>query len=115
MDGVSFTVERGTTTAVVGPSGAGKSTLLALIARFHEVDSGHIRVNGHEVRDYEPAVLMGQLGIVFQNVYLFEASLRDNVRLGHPQATEEQIRPCPAQRRADPAAGRGHRRAGHRQ
>ncbi|WP_431898467.1 ABC transporter ATP-binding protein [Nonomuraea sp. bgisy101] len=92
IDGVSFTVERGTTTAVVGPSGAGKSTLLALIARFHEVDSGSIRVDGHDVRDFDPAALMGRLGIVFQDVYLFEASLRDNVRLGDPRATDEQVR-----------------------
>ncbi|MFE3449864.1 ABC transporter ATP-binding protein [Nonomuraea sp. NPDC059194] len=90
--GVSFTVERGTTTAVVGPSGVGKSTLLALIARFHELDSGSIRVAGHDVRSYDPATLMSLLGIVFQDVYLFDASLYDNIRLGHPEATDEQIR-----------------------
>ncbi|MFI6906560.1 ABC transporter ATP-binding protein [Nonomuraea sp. NPDC050394] len=92
IDGVSFTVERGTTTAVVGPSGAGKSTLLALIARFHDVAAGAVHVRGHDVRHYDPAVLMGQLGIVFQDVYLFDASLYDNVRLGNPAATEDEIR-----------------------
>ncbi|MEV4173201.1 ABC transporter ATP-binding protein [Nonomuraea sp. NPDC049709] len=101
IDGVSFTVERGTTTAVVGPSGAGKSTLLALIARFHEVDAGAIRVGGHDVRDYDPAALMAQLGIVFQDVYLFEASLLDNVRLGHARAGDEQVRAAASAARLD--------------
>jgi ATP-binding cassette subfamily B protein IrtB len=106
IDGVSFTVARGTTTAVVGPSGAGKSTLLALIARFHEVDSGSVLVDGHEVRDYDPAVLMGRLGIVFQDVYLFEASLLDNVRLGRPQATDAQIRAAASAARLDELVAR---------
>jgi len=92
VDGVSFTVRHGTTTAVVGPSGAGKSTLLALVARFHEADAGSVRVFGRDVRDYDPADLMRQLGIVFQHPYLFEASLLDNVRLGAPDATEEEVR-----------------------
>lgn len=99
--GVSFTVERGTTTAVVGPSGAGKSTLLALIARFHEVSEGSIHVAGHDVRAYDPAVLMGQLGIVFQDVYLFDASLYDNIRLGSPDATSEEIKRAAANAQLD--------------
>ncbi|NUP76627.1 MAG: ABC transporter ATP-binding protein [Nonomuraea sp.] len=101
IDGVSFTVERGTTTAVVGPSGAGKSTLLALIARFHEADSGAVLVDGHDVRDHDPAALMTRLGIVFQDVYLFEATLRDNVRLGRPDATGEQLRAAASAARLD--------------
>ncbi|MEV6971648.1 ABC transporter ATP-binding protein [Hamadaea sp. NPDC051192] len=91
VDRVSFIVPRGTTTAIVGPSGAGKSTLLALMARFHEVGSGSVRVCGQDVRDYDPSVLMGQLSVVFQDVYLFEASLRDNVRLGAPGAGDERL------------------------
>ncbi len=89
--GVSFTVRQGTTTAIVGPSGAGKTTLLSLIARFHEASAGTVSVAGNDVRDYDPAVLMGRLGIVFQDVYLFEATLADNVRLGNPHATGEQF------------------------
>ncbi|MFG1947190.1 ABC transporter ATP-binding protein [Nonomuraea sp. NPDC048826] len=92
LSGVSFTVARGTTTAVVGASGAGKSTLLALIARFHEVDGGGVHVAGHDVRSYDPPALMRQLGIVFQDVYLFDASLWDNIRLGNPGAGDEEIR-----------------------
>ncbi|MFI6297567.1 ABC transporter ATP-binding protein [Nonomuraea sp. NPDC050790] len=91
LGGVSFTLERGTTTAVVGPSGAGKSTLLSLIARFHDVGSGSVHVHGHDVRHYDPAVLMGQLGIVFQDVYLFDANLHDNVRLGNPAASDQEV------------------------
>ncbi|WP_144122423.1 ABC transporter ATP-binding protein [Catellatospora sichuanensis] len=106
IDGVSFTVHAGTTTAVVGPSGAGKSTLLALIARFHETDAGSVRVFGHDVRDYDPAALMRQLGIVFQHPYLFEASLLDNVRLGAPDATDEQVRAAATAAQLDEVVGR---------
>ncbi|NRQ39486.1 ABC transporter ATP-binding protein [Nonomuraea sp. NN258] len=101
LDGVSFTVERGTTTAVVGPSGAGKSTLLSLIARFHEVDAGAVLVGGHDVRGYDPAVLMARLGIVFQDVYLFESSLRENVLLGDPGADDERFRAAAGAARLD--------------
>lgn len=101
LDGVDLSVAPGTTTAIVGPSGAGKSTLLALIARFHEVDSGEVRVAGHDVRDWDPTALMARLGIVFQDVYLFEASLRDNVRLGDPRAGEDRLAAVAAAARLD--------------
>ncbi|MFI6505146.1 ABC transporter ATP-binding protein [Nonomuraea typhae] len=106
LDGVSFTVDRGTTTAVVGPSGAGKSTLLSLIARFHEVASGAVEVSGHDVRAYDPAVLMGRLGIVFQDVYLFDATLYDNVRLGNPGASDEQVRAAASAAQLDEVVSR---------
>ncbi|WP_219508458.1 ABC transporter ATP-binding protein [Nonomuraea ceibae] len=101
LAGVSFTVERGTTTAIVGPSGAGKSTLLALVARFHEAREGSVLVAGHDVRRYDPAALMGGLGIVFQDVYLFDASLYDNVRLGDPDAPDERVREAASAARLD--------------
>ncbi|MEV0589524.1 ATP-binding cassette domain-containing protein [Nonomuraea sp. NPDC050310] len=92
LAGVSFTVPRGSTTAVVGPSGSGKSTLLALIGRFHEVGGGAILVDGLDVRAHDPAALLGRLGIVFQDVYLFDATLEENIRLGNPEATDEEVR-----------------------
>ncbi|GAA4084137.1 ABC transporter ATP-binding protein [Nonomuraea soli] len=91
LSGVSLTVARGTTTAIVGPSGSGKSTLLSLVARFHEVSGGSVLVAGHDVRDYDPGALMARLGIVFQDVYLFDATLRENVLLGDPGAGDDRL------------------------
>lgn len=88
---VSFTVEAGTTTAVVGPSGAGKSTLLRLAARFHDVDSGRVTVSGQDVRSQPAETLLGQLSLVFQNVYLFNRSVLENIRAGRPDATDAEV------------------------
>ncbi|MEP7453622.1 ABC transporter ATP-binding protein [Phyllobacterium sp. SB3] len=92
LEDISFAVEAGTTTAIIGPSGAGKSTILSLVARFHEVDAGEVCVCGQDVRDYLPGTLMEQLAIVFQNVQLFEGSIADNIRIAHPDASDEQVR-----------------------
>ncbi|WP_449064262.1 ABC transporter ATP-binding protein [Planomonospora algeriensis] len=89
---VGFTVEPNTMTALVGPSGSGKTTITRLIARFHDPDAGVVRVAGHDVRDYRPEELMGLLSIVFQDVYLFEGTVEDNIRLGRPSATDEEVR-----------------------
>ncbi|MGW6497524.1 ABC transporter ATP-binding protein [Nonomuraea angiospora] len=89
---VSFTVAPRTVTALVGPSGSGKTTLTRLIARFWDVSAGSVRVCGNDVRDYSPEDLMAQLSIVFQDVYLFEGTLEDNIRLGRPDATDEEVR-----------------------
>ncbi|MEW1843713.1 ATP-binding cassette domain-containing protein, partial [Nonomuraea angiospora] len=89
---VSFTVTPRTVTALVGPSGSGKTTLTRLIARFWDASAGSVRVCGNDVRDYSPEDLMAQLSIVFQDVYLFEGTLEDNIRLGRPDATDEEVR-----------------------
>ncbi|WP_327092119.1 ABC transporter ATP-binding protein/permease [Nonomuraea sp. NBC_01738] len=104
--GVSVTVARGTTTAIVGASGAGKSTLLALVARFHDVTGGAVVVAGHDVRAYDPPELMSRLGIVFQDVYLFDASLYDNIRLGDPAAPDEAVRAAASAAQLDEVVGR---------
>jgi ATP-binding cassette subfamily B protein len=88
LDGISFDVPGGSTTALVGPSGSGKSTILSMIARMHDVSEGEVRVGGHDVRAYAPATLMNQLSIVFQNVQLFEGGIAENIRLARPDATE---------------------------
>ncbi|MEV6069875.1 ABC transporter ATP-binding protein [Nocardia sp. NPDC052001] len=101
---VSFTVEPGTTTAIVGPSGAGKSTVLRLAARFHDVDSGRVLVSGNDVRD-QPA-LLSRISLVFQNVYLFNRSVLENIRAGRPDATDDQVREAGRAARVDEIAER---------
>ncbi|KUH68293.1 ABC transporter [Mycolicibacterium novocastrense] len=88
---VSFVAEPGTMTALVGPSGSGKSTITRLIARFYDVDGGVVRVGGVDVRDQLTADLMSQLSLVFQDVYLFDDTLWENIRIGRPAADDAAI------------------------
>lgn len=101
---VSFTVPAGTTTAIVGPSGAGKTTLLRLAARYNDVDSGVVRVGEHDVRDQPSSTLLDQLSLVFQNVYLFDRSIAENIRIGRPDASEDDVRQAGATARVDEIA-----------
>ncbi|WP_422771457.1 ABC transporter ATP-binding protein [Plantactinospora sp. WMMC1484] len=91
LDDVTFTVPPNSMTALVGPSGAGKTTVTRLIARFYEVDAGTVRVGGADVRDQTTEDLMAQLALVFQDVYLFDDTLRENIRFGRPDASEDEI------------------------
>ena len=91
LDHVSFTIPAGTTTAIVGPSGSGKTTMCNLIARFWDVDTGRITVGGKDVRDFKLDSLMKNIGMVFQNVYLFADSIENNIKFGCPDATHEQV------------------------
>jgi ABC-type multidrug transport system fused ATPase/permease subunit len=88
---VSFAVPAGTRTALVGPSGAGKSTLLALVERFYDVGAGTVRVAGVDVRDLPLAALRGRLGCVEQEAPVLAGTLRDNLLLTVPDATEEEL------------------------
>ncbi|WP_309114370.1 ABC transporter ATP-binding protein [Saccharothrix sp.] len=101
VDGLSLWVPHGHRLAVVGPSGAGKSTLLHLLARFHDVDAGAVRVGGVDVRMIDPDVLMSKIAIVFQEVYLFDGTVEDNVRLGRPDATDAEVRAAAKAARLD--------------
>ena len=92
LNGVSLSVPAHGMCAIVGPSGSGKTTIARLIARFWDADSGTVRVGGTDVRDMPTAQLMEQLSVVFQDVYLFDDTLAANVRVGDPNATEEQVR-----------------------
>ena len=92
LNGVSLSVPAHGMCAIVGPSGSGKTTIARLIARFWDADSGTVRVGGTDVRDMPTAQLMEQLSMVFQDVYLFDDTLAANVRVGDPNATEEQMR-----------------------
>ncbi|MGW1060615.1 ABC transporter ATP-binding protein [Micromonospora rubida] len=91
IDGLSLSLAEGQRLALVGPSGAGKSTLLKLLARFHDVEAGAIRVGGVDVRAIDTEVLMAQIAIVFQDVYLFDGTIEENVRLGRPDASEAEV------------------------
>lgn len=91
LDNVSFTIPEKTTTAVVGPSGGGKTTLCNLIARFWDVDDGRITIGGHDVRAYKLDSLMKNISMVFQNVYLFQDTIENNIKFGKPDATHAQV------------------------
>lgn len=88
---VSFYIPEKTTTAIVGPSGNGKSTICNLLARFYDVSNGSIRVGGHDVREFTCDSLLSNISMVFQNVYLFHDTIRNNICFGRPDATNEEM------------------------
>ncbi|MEV5830183.1 ABC transporter ATP-binding protein [Spirillospora sp. NPDC052242] len=92
LDGLDLSVPEGRRVAIVGPSGAGKSTLLQLIARFYDVHDGAVRVGGADVRAIGAENLMARIAIVFQDVYLFDDTIEENVRLGRPDADPAEVR-----------------------
>ncbi|AEE16465.1 ABC transporter ATP-binding protein [Treponema brennaborense] len=91
LKNVSFTVPDGKTVALVGPSGGGKTTLASLVSRFWDVNSGSIKIGGTDVRDIPKETLMETVSYVFQNSRILKMSILDNVRLGKPAATREQV------------------------
>jgi ATP-binding cassette subfamily B protein len=101
LEGISLSVPDGRRVAIVGPSGAGKSTLLQLLARFHDVDAGAVRVGGVDVREISTEGLIQQIAIVFQDVYLFDGTIEENVRLGRPGASDAEVRAAAAAARLD--------------
>lgn len=92
LRGVSFTCPRGSTTAIVGPSGAGKSTIMALAERFYEVTGGGIHMLGQDIRDIPRDELRAHIGYVEQEAPVLAGSIRENLLLGDPTATDEQLR-----------------------
>lgn len=91
LKSVSFTAEGGKTTALVGPSGAGKSTVISLIPRFYDPHSGSILVDGQDIADITKQSLRAGLAYVSQQPYLFEGTIRDNIRYGRPDATDSDV------------------------
>ncbi|MFI6538704.1 ABC transporter ATP-binding protein [Nonomuraea sp. NPDC050547] len=91
LDGVDVTIPPGSFTAIVGPSGAGKSTLLKLIGRFFDVDSGTVAIGGRDVRELGSAGVSRLTAQVFQDVYLFEGTIADNLRMAAPDASDADL------------------------
>lgn len=88
---ISFSAEPGTVTALVGPSGSGKTTVTRLLARFWDVDAGSVSIGGVDVREIATEDLMAKLSFVFQDVYLFEGTILDNIRLGSADASDNDV------------------------
>lgn len=88
---ISFAMPPRTMTALVGPSGGGKSTIANLLARFWDVDTGCVKIRGVDIRDVPLAELMDQISMVFQRVYLFQDTIYNNIAMGRPDASEEEI------------------------
>lgn len=91
LKGVSFKADKGTMTALVGPSGGGKSTIASLLTRFWDIQSGEILLRGTDIRKIPLATLMDNISMVFQRVYLFQDTVYNNIALGRPNATREEI------------------------
>ena len=92
LDGVDLVVEGGSSIALVGPTGAGKSTLAHLVPRFYDVDEGAVRIDGVDVRLVPLDELRSEVSVVFQETFLFSATIADNIRVGHPGATDREVR-----------------------
>ncbi|MFO7320561.1 MAG: ABC transporter ATP-binding protein [Chloroflexota bacterium] len=88
---VSFTIEPGQTVAIVGQTGSGKTSITKLINRIYDVDSGSVKVDGVDVRDWKLESLRSQISIIEQDIFLFSRSIRENIRFGRPDATDEEV------------------------
>jgi ATP-binding cassette subfamily B protein len=91
LDELSFRVPAGTICAILGPSGAGKSTVADLLVRFYDPDSGAVRLDGHDLRDLSLASVRHSIALLDQSPYLYQASVRENIAYGRPEATEDEI------------------------
>lgn len=91
LDNISLTIAQNTTVAIVGPSGGGKSTICNLIARFWDVQAGQIMLGGQDIREYTCESLLRNISMVFQNVYLFQDTILNNIKFGRPEATMEEV------------------------
>jgi len=91
LKNVSFTVPEGRQMAIIGESGSGKSTIAKLICRFWDIDKGNIKIGGVDIRDMDQYTFMNIVSFVFQDTFLFNMSIKDNIRIGRPNATDDEI------------------------
>jgi ABC-type multidrug transport system fused ATPase/permease subunit len=89
---INLKVSPGETIALVGQTGSGKTSITALISRLYDVNSGSIRIDGHDVRDIQRASLVRQMGVVLQDPFIFSGTVADNIRFGRPEATDAEVR-----------------------
>ena len=101
LAGVSLSAPQGRVTALVGPSGAGKSTILRLAARFWDVDDGTVTIGGAPVRSMRASTIMVMTSMVFQDVYLFDTTIRENLRIARPEATDAELAEAARRARLD--------------
>ena len=101
LAGVSLSAPQGRVTALVGPSGAGKSTILRMAARFWDVDDGTVTIGGAPVRSMRASRIMGMTSMVFQDVYLFDTTIRENLRIARPEATDAELAEAARRARLD--------------
>lgn len=99
---VGFEAPEGSSTALVGPTGAGKTTVVNLVTRFYDVTDGAIYLDGRDIRDYTRDSLRRCFGIVLQDTYLFSGTIKENIKYGKPDATDEEVRQAAAMANADP-------------
>jgi ATP-binding cassette subfamily B protein len=91
LDDVSFRIKPGETLAIVGETGAGKSTVVKLLSRFYDPTGGEVRIDGQDLRDVRGSSLRRYMGVVLQDTFLFTGTIKDNIRYGRPDATDEEI------------------------
>jgi ABC-type multidrug transport system fused ATPase/permease subunit len=100
LEGIDLEIPQASTVAIVGPTGCGKSTLVSLIPRFHDPDAGRILLEGRDLREYPVRELRSVIALVFQETFLFSASVAENIAFGVPGASEERIREAARQAQA---------------
>ncbi len=91
LKGVSFEIPPGKTLAIVGSTGSGKTTIISLLGRFYEIQSGSIRIDGHDLHDYDVFALRRRIAVVLQDVFLFSGTVMENITLRDPNITDEQV------------------------